>query len=913
MTSPPAEHDSRDVRVPKAYCKSAGTITYNSGSRLKVQGSADGVAMSQTDLTAFSGGMTGIRALWIAGALAFVLGAAGCASSYRMGDPLKSTAHTAARPSQAKLDPWEQKWGLIQKESAKIDWVDHFRVCALKYRYRNYDELFRCLDLWEARLASWQKIAHVDIVRAAAPVLTGWMRASAYADLGEPEVALKWAQSAWSALPQDYRNTHQSFFGGQSRDDFTSVADKISGFSVLVTDEARVGRDNPAGLDLSAENIAMSLASQRSLLYQHLGDPAKARAALAELRKWETLRKKDTFIGLIPTTAPYAAKAQLLSIGPLFAMGEYAQAVQAYDATSAGQMRKRHREQFLDTAGWIFLFPFKAGGTFVDSMFNSAFAPSDARLFAIAVEDASNGLLYAQSLARLGRTDEARSMLDTLLALPEIRSMGNLYWVALYERGLIAVHDRKREEALRLLRASVDAIEAVRSSISFEAAKIGFAGDKQAVYGALIDVLFESQNWPDAFLIVERAKARALVDLLAQRHDLAFPAGADDKVRALFARAVTNDAQLGLPSSADAVRGIKVVADSRTNLATLAPEAASLLSVQSISLAEVAAKLSPGETLIDYYRSGDELFALVLQGTRVTGFRLSARGLDEEVRSFQAAIEHRDSHAAEIGRALYERVVRPLTPDLKGNTLIISPHGVLHYLPFVALHDGDQFLLDRFSIRLIPSAGTLVYLRGDHPAKAGRLLALGNPDLGESRYDLPNAQVEAVRVAALFADSRALVRGEASKSALKELGGGFSMLHFATHGKFDTDAPLSSGIYLAKGTEPDGVLTVSDLYSLRWDADLVTLSACETGLGKVANGDDVIGLTRGFLYAGARSIVASLWEVDDAATEQLMVSFYRNLQDHDKREALRLAQIETRSHYPQPLYWAAFQLIGRAD
>jgi len=93
----------------------------------------------------------------------------------------------------------------------------------------------------------------------------------------------------------------------------------------------------------------------------------------------------------------------------------------------------------------------------------------------------------------------------------------------------------------------------------------------------------------------------------------------------------------------------------------------------------------------------------------------------------------------------------------------------------------------------------------------------------------------------------------------------------------------------------------------------VTLSACETGLGKVANGDDVIGLTRGFLYAGARSIVASLWEVDDAATEQLMLSFYRNLSSHDKREALRLAQIETRGNFPQPMYWAAFQIVGRAD
>jgi CHAT domain-containing protein len=93
----------------------------------------------------------------------------------------------------------------------------------------------------------------------------------------------------------------------------------------------------------------------------------------------------------------------------------------------------------------------------------------------------------------------------------------------------------------------------------------------------------------------------------------------------------------------------------------------------------------------------------------------------------------------------------------------------------------------------------------------------------------------------------------------------------------------------------------------------VTLSACETALGKVANGDDVIGLTRGFLYAGARSIVASLWEVDDAATAKLMLSFYRNQQEHDKREALRLAQIETRKEFPQPAFWAAFQIVGRAD
>jgi len=97
---------------------------------------------------------------------------------------------------------------------------------------------------------------------------------------------------------------------------------------------------------------------------------------------------------------------------------------------------------------------------------------------------------------------------------------------------------------------------------------------------------------------------------------------------------------------------------------------------------------------------------------------------------------------------------------------------------------------------------------------------------------------------------------------------------------------------------------------MRLESDLVTLSACETGLGKVASGDDVVGLTRGFLYAGAATIVASLWKVDDRATAELMRRFYDNLGRMDKLEALRQAQLETRKAFPAPFFWAAFQLIG---
>jgi CHAT domain-containing protein len=157
-----------------------------------------------------------------------------------------------------------------------------------------------------------------------------------------------------------------------------------------------------------------------------------------------------------------------------------------------------------------------------------------------------------------------------------------------------------------------------------------------------------------------------------------------------------------------------------------------------------------------------------------------------------------------------------------------------------------------------------------------------------------------------------VLRKEATEAALRDNAAGYNYLHFATHGEFNADAPLDSALILAQDATSDGLLTVSKLYSMRLDIDLATLSACETGLGKIANGDDVVGLTRGFLYAGASTIVASLWQVDDRATSELMTRFYGNLEHGDKREALRRAQLDARKKYPHPYYWAAFQLTGNA-
>ena len=116
---------------------------------------------------------------------------------------------------------------------------------------------------------------------------------------------------------------------------------------------------------------------------------------------------------------------------------------------------------------------------------------------------------------------------------------------------------------------------------------------------------------------------------------------------------------------------------------------------------------------------------------------------------------------------------------------------------------------------------------------------------------------------------------------------------------------------MSSDSENDGTLTVGELYDLRLPADLVTLSACETALGKVANGDDVVGFTRGFLYAGTSSIVSSLWKVDDQATSILMQQFYKSLKETDKRSALRTAQLKVKDTYnSHPYFWAAFQITG---
>jgi CHAT domain-containing protein len=514
-------------------------------------------------------------------------------------------------------------------------------------------------------------------------------------------------------------------------------------------------------------------------------------------------------------------------------------------------------------------------------------------------------------LFEVSRLAEAKQGYDALLAYPYIRDRGEMAWNILFDRGRIAEQENSRKEAISFYEQAIVLIEAQRSTISVEAGKIGFVGDKQAVYHHLIRALFLDRQYEKAFEYVERSKSRALVDLLAGKKDFAVKSGDEQRIRSLLASDESSEtAALSQDISQDRSRSRGISLRAKNELVSAAPELSSLVTVGSSSASAIGASIPGGETLVEYYYSGDDLYVFVLSPSGLRCVRLDGKGLTADIQAFRKSLETpgSDSHRA-LGRALYQRLFRPLEGAVT-ESLIIVPHGMLHYIPMNALYDGTGYLIDRFRIRLMPSASAMMYLKEKRRDKEGGILVFGNPDLGDPRLDLAFAQKEAKAVAATWPNSKAYLRGEATEGALRRYGNSFTYIHFATHGQFDPDAPLRSALLLAPDAGSNGMLTVDKLYSLRLDASLVTLSACETGLSKVANGDDLVGLTRGFLYAGSSSIVASLWKVDDLATSHLMTRFYQELRTTDKRDALRKAQRETRELYPHPYYWASFQLTG---
>lgn len=525
--------------------------------------------------------------------------------------------------------------------------------------------------------------------------------------------------------------------------------------------------------------------------------------------------------------------------------------------------------------------------------------------------DLPRKFVVAKALMEKGRLREAKSAYDELLANKLTKENGEIYWAILFDRGRIARQESGASASIDYFKKAVDVIESQRSTIHSEAARIGFVGDKQSVYHQLIAALYDARRAIDAFEYAERSKSRALVDLLASKREFG--------QRYSEAASILNEMhnieggeQLAAAGdrSDNAAKFMTRSIEIKRKLVEKAPELATLVTVNPIPARDIQAKLGCDETLIEYYYKDADLYAFVVTRGNLTAVKLSGEGLEQDADNLRKSLESASGGFDFFSGKLYRRLIAPLEPCLKTSRVSVVSHGILHYIPFGALQQDGKYLIDRFALRFLPSAGVITFLRRPEGPQKNKMIIFGNPDLGDPGQDLKHAQEEAAAIAALYPHSKLFLRGDASKGHFLAEAGNYDYVHLAAHGAFRADAPLHSGVFLAGGKGAAGFVSVNDLFALDLKADLVTLSACETGLGKVRSGDDVVGFVRGFLFAGANSILASLWKVDDLATSDLMIEFYRNLKRHEKDEALRLAQMKVRKKYRHPFYWASFQLIG---
>jgi CHAT domain-containing protein len=335
-------------------------------------------------------------------------------------------------------------------------------------------------------------------------------------------------------------------------------------------------------------------------------------------------------------------------------------------------------------------------------------------------------------------------------------------------------------------------------------------------------------------------------------------------------------------------------------------------------LADLQRRLGDDTALVEYYALPGRLLAFVVttHSTHVVDSLPPESQVEPLIRQLRFQIDtlrnggqHLDRHLDRLTercnyylRRLHAALIEPLLPLVLGRRLVIVPFGALHYVPFHALHSGSRHLIEDVEVCVAPSAGVLHRCLQLARSQPQRVVLIGAPD---ERTPLLEREIAALH--ALMPGAQVRVGATATVEAVRTLAPGADVLHLACHGQFRPDNPMFSALRLA-----DGWLTARDAYDLHLGCSLVTLSACETGINAVTPGDELLGLVRGFLAAGASALLVSLWPVDDATTEQFMKHFYTTwLAGNSLAAAHRAAQRALLAHSPHAFYWSPFVLFGR--
>ena len=509
--------------------------------------------------------------------------------------------------------------------------------------------------------------------------------------------------------------------------------------------------------------------------------------------------------------------------------------------------------------------------------------------------------------------DLAASALDRLTN-SESRAQRFQVWALLAQ---IEESGGNQEQSLRFWEEARSEMELLRNRVWGEVSRISFLEDKLAVYEALAGHYLALGRHEQAFAIIEQAKSRSMAELLALPDSVAI----DPELSALLGDLNAEYRRVELATLSGASAGRVVVqtrAKEREQEITRKFTSLSMVAGSTATqVADVRKAIPAGTLLLEYYEIRGVLQAGLVSRQGVEFLPVSALApLRQTLRLFQLQISRiraagsRGPQLAESGAVaterhlseLYNSLIGPLEARLAGyKHLVVIPHGPLHEVPFHALACHGGYLSDRLTVSYAPSAGVYLQCLSRHHRTAGPPVVFGIPD-----RNAPWIETEARAVSACLPESLLFLGEQATLAALREHGTSSRWLHIATHSLIRRDNPMFSAIRLG-----DSRLSVLDLYNLHLQAEMVTLSGCSTGIHTVVGGDELLGLVRGLLYAGARTVVASLWDVNDESTTEFMRAFYGFAQTSLSRpDALRAAMKLVRESRPHPYYWAPFLLVG---
>jgi CHAT domain-containing protein len=520
---------------------------------------------------------------------------------------------------------------------------------------------------------------------------------------------------------------------------------------------------------------------------------------------------------------------------------------------------------------------------------------------------------------------EARSVARRALkTATQIQSSQGVAW------SLVALGAAQRELgetdlAVASFKQAVSIIEETKNRMLSADAALALAGRPKHIYESLIQLLVLNGHVPDALTYLERYRASLFLRLAPKSKDGRWTdeygalAAAElaARQRLMNLERLQERASAGRPSAQDLAQLQAAKMEYRQaahTLRTKAPSLAAQRSVVWLSAEELQEYvLSDDDVLLEYYVFEEMLLAWVVDKTHVWARLIPIKrpALEKLVTSFRHGIAER-APGAKQAEELHDLLVAPVQQVMKGRRLIVVPHGILHQLPFAALRDrsSGRFLSQDFLLSTAPSATSLLFAHRNRSENRWRALVFGDPD-----GSLPNARNEALDVAKQL-NSHARIEAEASESEIRRVGGTMDIIHLAAHGAHRKQSPMFSSINLAKGGSHDGALHVHEIFSLDLrEANLVVLSACESGIGHLTEGEELIGFVAALLHSGASSIISTLWRVDDRASALLMIAFYSEWRGGaSMAEALTRAQQHVRSRdggrWSHPYYWSGFTLTG---